>query len=208
MRIFLLFVAALFVFSSCSVNQTMNLNADQSGTMSFSIDYSTMAAMSKTDTSAYDPFAGINVDSVVRSINKIEGISRTELSKDPDHVYFYFQFKNFTALNKALNQTDLASSFVNVDPKKATPHTYFSGSGNTLTYTPLTFDKATLEKSEESLVMAILLTINTTINLPGKVSKLSNSVYTISSDRKSISHSVSLDKMLKGEVNTDFTVKF
>jgi hypothetical protein len=208
MRIFLLFVAALFVFSSCSVNQTMNLNADQSGSVFFKIYYATLAGMSKTDSTEYDPFAGINVDSVVRSINKIEGISRAELSKDPDYVYFSYQFKDLTALNKAMNQSYLASSFVDVDPKTVKPHTYFSGTAHSLTYTAQTFDKATLEKSKESLVMAILLTIETKINLPGKVTKLSNYNYEISADRKSISHSVAADKILNGEVNTDFTVKF
>jgi hypothetical protein len=58
-----------------------------------------MAAMSKNDTVPYDPLAGINVDSVVKSINQTEGISEAKLNKDETHVYLSYQFKDLTALS-------------------------------------------------------------------------------------------------------------
>lgn len=208
MRIFLLFVAALFVFSSCTVNQTMTYHADQSGTMVWSIDYSTMAAMSKNDTVPYDPLAGINVDSMVKSINQTEGISEAKLNKDETHVYLSYQFKDLTALNKALNKMDLMNSMTEVEVKPTKNHTFFTAKSNTLTYTAPSLDKTDKEKLSESLLMSAMLTLDMKINLPGKVSKLSNYNYNISSDRKSISYSVTMDKVLSGEVDTDFTVKF
>jgi hypothetical protein len=111
-------------------------------------------------------------------------------------------------LNKALNKMDLMNSMTEVEVKPTKNHTFFTAKSNTLTYTAPALDKTDKEKLSESLLMSAMLTLDMKINLPGKVSKLSNYNYNISSDRKSISYSVTVDKVLSGEVDTDFTVKF
>ncbi len=161
-----LFLATLLLLTGCiTIEESYTFHADGSGTMDYTIDLTAfaemMSSMENLEDAVSDEEVGKSEEEEdflkevkavfaekIEQLKSIDGISRVGLTEGKgEYVYaFSYDFKDLTALNKALN--------VLLNETEETEHTFFKASGKKLTRQSILGDigkelSATHEDSDE-----------------------------------------------------------
>ena len=207
-------IFAMFIATSCTIDQTISYNDDMSGSNKIVIDMSgameMMGGMMGDDSEAMkgmDMKEGLG--ELEESFKDLEGVSNLKLIDDLKsyRMGFSYDFEDTEALNAAMKD------YMDDDdaPKKKKSKDTYKQKGKKLF---LNFDAEDMSGLGESLGdpsmlnMMGMMDYKITINLPQPVKKIDNSIYMLSEDRKTVSANVSLEEMFSGEEGLSTKIKW
>jgi len=213
-NIILMAIVAMIIATSCTIDQTIDYNADMSGTNNIIIDMSgameMMGGMMGEDSEAMkgmDMKEGLG--ELEESFGELEGVSNLKMIDDMKsyRMGFSYDFEDTKALNNAMK--DYLDDGETAKKKKGKDA--YKQKGKKLL---LNFDDMDTEGLGESLgdpsMMGMLgmMDYNITINLPEPVKSIDNKVYMLSEDRKTVSANVSFEDMFGGEESLSTKIKW
>ena len=127
MKHLLLFILPiLFLASSCTIKQEIEIRTDQSGSMAYTIDMSSMMALVGDDTSSTDGGGSLLDDPEFQQsldeLQKTDGITKVMAEEDEDKgIYrFGFDFRDVDILNTSMASTDMTTDNVAPDHRYVT----------------------------------------------------------------------------------------
>ena len=212
-KLLFLNVLTLFIVTSCTIKQTINYNEDMSGNNEIIIDYGDfLEQMSGLmgDSSSLDKDMDLKegLGDLEDTFQDIEGISNLNTIQKAKEglVGFSFDFKDTKSLNEAM------SGYLSEETgkQKKASKSYVQKKKKLI----LNFDEQDLGSMEESLgdesmmMMMASFDYEFTVNFPFPIKSVDNKMYTLSSDRKSISTSVNLGDYLDGKESLSTKVKW
>lgn len=208
----LMLAAGLMFFSSCTVTEEINLKKDFSGTYSIKINMGDMVT-SLQGFGGDSLLKGMNegledMDKSANELNSIEGISNSKAISDKvNHIYgMQFDFSDIDALNRAKGKDGDALSSLTGTGETDENHVFFVKKGKKLTFNFPDF------KSNEDLGMGAQMLTSSKYQIifktEGRIKKVNNKSYTLSSDGKSAKNEIDLSELLDGKSDFNVTLKF
>ena len=212
LHLFLVALLALILSTSCTIEQTIDYRADMSGNNKVIIKYGgVLEQMSDLvgDSTGFDKEMDMSefMGSLKGTFTGISGIGNLEvINKVEEKIMgFSLDFKDNKALNLAM--AEYLKDEASPGKKKKTPKNYKTKKKALI----LNFDQGNLGSLSEGLgdpTMAAMLGLfdySLTITLPRSIKSVSNPLYVVSEDRKSLSVELSFEDLSGG--NEDLSVK-
>lgn len=209
MKKLILIGVILFTITSCTINRTISFNENRSGNISTVIDMTSMMEMMGEYGAGEGGMGNMQNDQSLelskQMLAGLEGISNVQVNYDTTGIFTTsYDFSSVTALQNAMNSGGSSSNILG-----AMGGSEMSNSKAKITFKGKKFfmqeiDKNAMKKfdSEETknemVQMEMILassTINTTLNFPSKVKKVSQKNASITND-KTVSYSIPMKEYL------------
>lgn len=223
-------IAAGWIAASCTLKQDIQFNEDFSGNIIYTIDYTDFIAqmgdmgMGSDGSGNSEGMSSKEIKQIEKELNKIDGISNFSFydNTDEGEVSFKYDFADVAVLDAAMG---------NSNKMESEERTIISKKGNTVTFdfwgdALSDFDledeaevEETAETAEEKTevesgfddmakMMMESLNYQTVMHFPNKISGVSNSLYKISEDRKSLTLDVQLGEIIASKESLVVEVTF
>lgn len=201
MKKILTLLAAIAVFTSCTLEQTYTFNEDFSGTYIMNFDISQMAAFSTEDgQEAGDLFEDFNQDSLRDLYRNMKGISNVEIKTTENVINLKYDFDNLENLNQSLLAEQKAQeAFGDMADKPR-----FEYKKGTFIYNAPNLGS---DADQDSLSqMLAVVEYDITLNFAKKITSVSNGV--LSEDGKTVKMTGNMGEVALKEKSLQLEVKF
>ncbi len=215
LHLFLVASLALILSTSCTIEQTIDYRADMSGNNKVIIKYGgVLEQMSGLvgDSTGFDEEMDMSefMGSLKETFTGISGISNTEVINKVEEktMSFSFDFKDSKALNLAM--VEYLEDEASPGKKRKAPKNYKTKKKALI----LSFDQEDLGSLSEGLgdpsmaAMLGLFDYSLTVVLPRSIKSVSNPLYVVSEDRKSLSVELSFEDLSSGSEDLSVKIKW
>ena len=213
-KIIFLAIVAVFVASSCTIEQKIKYNKDLSGNNQIVINYGGFmeqmgGLMEGSEDLTKDLALTESMDELTTAFQEIDGVKNVNpiINGEKGLAGFSFDFKDTRALDAAMNSY-LSEEGSTTKQKKASPMYLQKKKTLSVNLDNKDFDKLLGEESADMTAMMNMFDYTISIELPFPVKSISNSNYTLSNDRKTIQTTVNLQEYAEGTKDLSLKVKW
>lgn len=215
LHLFFVSFLALLLSTSCTIEQTIDYRTDMSGSNTVIISYGDVIEQMgdlMVDSVGFDEEMDMSefMGTLKETFTGISGVSNTKVINEVEKkiMGFSFDFKDNRALNLAM--AEYLEDEASPSKKKKAPKNYKTKKKALL----LSFDLQDLGSLSEGLgdpSMAAMLGMfeySLIVNLPKPIKSVSNPLYAVSEDRKSLSAVVSFKDLSNGSEDLSVKIKW
>ena len=215
LHLFFVSFLALLLSTSCTIEQTIDYRTDMSGSNTVIISYGDVIEQMGDwmgDSAGFDEEMDMSefMGTLKETFTGISGVSNTKVINEVEKkiMGFSFDFKDNRALNLAM--AEYLEDEASPSNKKKAPKNYKTKKKALR----LSFDQQDLGSLSEGLgdpSMAAMLGMfeySLIVNLPKPIKSVSNPLYAVSEDRKSLSAVVSFEDLSNGSEDLSVKIKW